>query len=164
MLDCIHICVFFLSKNYFEKLAWHLLNTLLFVELPKLFSYRNLACTSIPGGSIEIGSVCSIASQHLVDRLSFCSWFWWVVPRYLIDTSAVDEHFLDISSTPLDTCICWDLLAALYKASARSGNHFLRSLSRYFFVFSPKTLSSHSKVVPQGFFKLFQVSLYLVSF
>ena len=38
MLDCIHICVFLLSKNCFEKLARHLLDTLLSVELLKPFS------------------------------------------------------------------------------------------------------------------------------
>ena len=38
MLDCIHVCIFLLSKNYFEKLARHLLDTLLSVELLKLFS------------------------------------------------------------------------------------------------------------------------------
>ena len=128
------------------------------------FSYRNLACTSIPGGSIKIRFVCLIASRHLVDRSSFRSWFWWVDPRYLLDTSAVDKHFLDTSSTdcsiPLDTCICRDLLASLYKAFARSGSHFIQYLS----VALPKTLSSHSNLVPQGFLKFFQVSLYLVGF
>ena len=100
---------------------------------------------------------------------------WWIdwasilnSDELILDTSAVDEHFLDTSSTdtliPLDTCICRDLLASLYKASAWSGSHFHRSLSRYFSVFSPKTLSSHSNLGSQGFFKVFQVFLYLVSF
>ena len=44
------------------------------------FSYRNPNRFSIPGGSIENGSVSSIASRHLVDRSRFCSWFCWVVP------------------------------------------------------------------------------------
>ena len=38
MLDCIYICVFLSSKNCFEKLAQHLLDTLLSVELLKHFS------------------------------------------------------------------------------------------------------------------------------
>ena len=36
-LSCIHVYVFLLSKNCFEKLARHLLDSQLFVELPKLF-------------------------------------------------------------------------------------------------------------------------------
>ena len=66
------------------------------------FSYRNPDSFSIPGGSIENGSTSSIASRHLVDRLSFCSWFCWVVPRHLLNTSAVDDHFLD---TFFDRCL-----------------------------------------------------------
>ena len=61
MLDCIHVCVFLLSKNCFEKLARHLLHTLLFVELLKPFSYRNPDSSSIPGGSIEKAPASSIA-------------------------------------------------------------------------------------------------------
>ena len=74
MLDCIHVCVFLLSKNCFEKLARHLLDTLLSVELLKPFSYRNPDNSSKPGGSIENALASSIAPRHLVDRLSFCSW------------------------------------------------------------------------------------------
>ena len=73
MLDCIHVCVFLLSKNCFEKLARHLLDTLLSVELLKPFSYRNPNSSSIPGGSIEKSPTSSIASRHLVDRLSLSS-------------------------------------------------------------------------------------------
>ena len=81
--------------------------------------------------------------------------------RHLSCWRAFSRHLLNKS---LDTCIYRDLLAALYKASVWSGNHFsLISLS-ILLCFSSKTLSSHSKLVPQGFFKLFQVSLYLVSF
>ena len=83
MLDCIHICVFLLSKNCFEKLAWHLLDTLLSVELLKPFSYRNPDSSLIPGGSIENAHASSIASRHLVDQSSFCSWIWFFVARYL---------------------------------------------------------------------------------
>ena len=91
----------YLCFSSLEKLFWkacltpprHLLDTLLFVELLKPFSYRNLDTSSIPGGSIEKVPVSLIASRPLVDRSSFCSWFWCVVPRYLLDTSTVDEHF-----------------------------------------------------------------------
>ena len=74
----LHSCLCF---SHLEKLFLkagstpprYLLDSWLSIKLPKTFSYRNLACTSIPGGSIEIGSVCSIASLHLVDRSSICS-------------------------------------------------------------------------------------------
>lgn len=100
-----------------------------------------------------------IASRYLVDRSSFYSWFCCVVPRNLLDTSAVDEHFLDTSSTdtsiPLNTCTCRDLLLALFKLPVRYGFHFIRSLSRYISVFSPKTLSSHSKLCSLRFLQAF---------
>ena len=95
MLDCIHICVFLLLKNCFEKLARHLLDTLLSVELLKPFSYRNHDSSSIPGRSIEKALTSSIAPRHLVDRLSFYSWIWFLVARYFLDTSTVEDHFLD---------------------------------------------------------------------
>ena len=75
------------------------------------FSYRNPDTSSTPGGSIEKAPASSIASRHLVDRSSFCSWIWCVVPRYLLNTLAVDNHFLDTYfDSFLDTCICRDLL------------------------------------------------------
>ena len=51
--------------------------------------------SSIPGGLIENAPASSIASQHLVDRSSFCSWIWFLVARYFLDTLAVDKHFLN---------------------------------------------------------------------
>ena len=82
------------------------------------FSYRNPDSFSIPGGSIENGSASSIASRHLVDRSSFCSWFCWIDPWYLLDTSAFNEHFLDTSSIDpsIPTSIeiyCWHYLSSL---------------------------------------------------
>ena len=109
-----------------------------------------------------------IASRHLVDRSRFCSWFWWVVPRYALDTSAVNDHFSTPSSIgvsiPLNTCICRDLLLALFKLPMQSGTHFIWYLSRYFSVFFPKLSHLLPIFVPQGFFKLFQEFLHLVSF
>ena len=82
-------------------------------------------------------------------------------PRHLNYRWAFPRHLLD---RYLDTCIYRDLLLVLYKHPVRSSSHFLRYLSRYFSISLPKTLSSHSNLVPQGFLKLFQVFLYLVSF
>ena len=90
------ISVFFSSrKTVLEKLARHLLDTLLSVELLKPFSYRNPDSSSILGGSVENAPASSIASRHLVDRSSFCSWIWFLVARYFLDTLAVDKHFLN---------------------------------------------------------------------
>ena len=89
------------------------------------FSYRNPNSFLIPGGSIENGSASSIASQHLVDRLSFCSWFWWVVPWHLLNTSSIPQLSTTISrhlprqvsqylSTPASVEIyCWHHLSSL---------------------------------------------------
>ena len=119
MLDCIHDCAFLLSKNWFLKVARHLLDTLLSIELFKPFFYRNPDSSSIPGGAIENAFASSIASQHLVDRSSFCSWIWFLIARYLLDTLVVDKHFLDTYlDNFLDTSwnlICRDLLSVLFK-------------------------------------------------
>ena len=86
---------------------------------------------------------------------------WWIDRASVLDsvklflnTSSIPQLSTIIFSTPpstgvsipLDTCICRDLLLALFKLLVRLGFHFIRSLSRYFSVFSPKTFSSHSKL------------------
>ena len=148
LLDCIHICVFLLSKNCFEKLARHLLDTLLPVELLKPFSCCNLDSSLIPGESIEKAPASSIAPRHLVDRSSFCSWIWFLVARYLLDTSAVEDHFLDTYlDSFLDTSrylICRALLKVLFKPPSQSVSHFFdlsRSVRAYS---SPKHSLFHS--------------------
>ena len=74
-------------------------------------SYHFPDKSSILGGSIKKAPASSIVSRHLVDRSSFCSWIWCVVPRYLLDTSAVDDHFPDTYlDSFLDTCIYRALL------------------------------------------------------
>ena len=130
------------------------------------FSYRNPDTSSTPGGSIEKAPASSIASWHLVDRSSFCSWIWCVVPRYLLNTLAVDDYFLDTYlDSFLDTCICRDLLRVYI--------YFLHdlilissiSLALSTPVHLPNTLSlSHSKHLPLWFFKLFQDSPSLCKF
>ena len=57
------------------------------------FSYRNPDSFSTPGGSIEKVTTSSIASRHLVDRSSFCSWICWVVPRHFLDTCICRRPF-----------------------------------------------------------------------
>ena len=114
MLDCIHVYVFHSRKTGFKKWfdtssipPWHLA----VCRDSSAISYRFPDSSSILGGSIEKAPASSIASRHLVDRSSFCSWIWWVVPRYLLDTSAVDDHFLNTYlESFLDTCIYRALL------------------------------------------------------
>ena len=169
----LHSCLCF---SPLEKLFWkagstpprHLLNTLLSVELLEPFSYHNPNSSSIPGGSIEKASAFSIAPRHLVDRSSFCSWIWFFVAWYFLDTSAVDDQFLD---TYLDNfhdtfqyLICRALLKVLFKPPSRSVSHFFDLSRSIRACSSPKHSLFHSQPLPQGFFKLFQVFLHLVSF
>ena len=157
MLDCIHVYVFLLLKNCFEKLTRHLLDTLLSVELLKPFSYRNPDSSLIPGGSIENAHASSIASRHLVDQSSFCSWIWFFVARCLSCRRPFSRYLPRQLPRHL---FCWALLKVLFipPHAIRFSFHSI-SLS-----FLSQTLSFHSNCVPQGFFKLFQVFLHLVSF
>ena len=71
MLDCIHICVFLLSKNCFEKLARHLLDSF-----------------SIPSRSIELLFLdlipwCSILARYLNCRRPFSRYLPQQLPRHL---------------------------------------------------------------------------------
>ena len=129
------------------------------------FSYRNPDSSSIPGGSIENAPTSSIASQHLVDRSSFYSWIWFLVAQYLLDTSAVDKHFLDTYlNSFLDTSsveLYWRFYLNLL---VQSDPHFTRYLSRLLFIFSPKLSHLTPISILKGFFKLFQDFLLLVSF
>ena len=164
MLDCIHFCVFLLLKNCFEKLARHLLDTLLSVELLKPFSYRNPDSSSILGGLIENAPTSSIAYRYLVGRSSFFSWIWFLVAWYFLDTSAVDDLFSTptstASSTPLDTSSVEHYWRFYLNLLVRSDSHFTRLLS----VFSPKLSHLTPFLILKGFFKLFQDFLLLVSF
>ena len=109
-----------------------------------------------------------IAPRYLVDRSSFCSWIWFLVARYFLDTSVVDDHFLD---TYLDNFLDTSqhlrlsrLTEGLYILSLRSISHFFDLSQSVRVCSSPK----HSLFTPNlflwDFFKLFQVFLHLVSF
>ena len=171
MLDCIHIYAFRISKNCFEKLARHLLDT---SSIPcylssflSIFLKHNLDTSSIPGGSIEKDNASLIAPRHLLDRSSFCSESDSLLLDSFLNTSAIEDQILDTYlDRYLDTSRYLHLsrfTSCLYKASMRSEFHFSSISLSILLCFSPKTISSYSKLVPQGFFNLFQVSLYLVS-
>ena len=162
----------YLCFSHLEKLFWklsqHLLDTLLSVELLKLFFFKcNLDTSSIPGGSIEKTFASSVAPQYLVDRSSFCSWIWFFVTRYLLDTSAIDDQFLDTYlNSFLDTpryLSCWALLKGLYILPSWFFSHFFDLSRSVRDCSSPKHSPFHSKPLPQSFYKLFQVFLHLVS-
>ena len=96
---------------------------------------------------------------------------WWIdrvsvlgSDSLLLDTSAVDDHFLDTYIDTSRNIICRALLKVLFKPpyTIRFSFHSI-SLS-IALSFLSQTLSFHSNRVPQGFFKLFQVFLHLVSF
>ena len=139
----------------------YLLDTLLSVELLKPFSYRNPDSSSIPCGSIENAPTSLIAFRHLVDRSSFCSWIWFL----LLDTLAVDKHFLDTYlDSFLDTSryfICRTLLKVLFKPphAIRFSFHSISlSIALYFL---SQTLSSHSNLNPQRFLRDFSIFSFL---
>ena len=165
----------YLCFSHLEKLFWkvgstpprHLFDTLLSVEPFKNFFKRNLDTSSILGGSIEKALASSIALRHLVDRLSFCSWIWFFVARYLLDTSTVDDQFLD---TYLDSFLDTSrylsyraLLKGLYILPSRSFSYFFDLSRSVCDCSSPKHSLFHFQPLPQGFFKLLQVFLHLVS-
>ena len=127
MLDCIHIYTFHISKNCFEKLARHLLDT---SSIPcymssflSIFLKRNLDTSSIPGGSIEKDHASLIAPRHLLDRSSFCSESDSLFLDSFLNTSAIEDQILD-------TFICRDLLAAYIRPLCDPNFISLRSLSR----------------------------------
>ena len=155
--------VFFSSrKTVFEKLARHLLDSKLSIELPKLFLIAIL-----------------LAPWYILDRSRkfLTSWqllnTWWIdrasslasgvsIPRQLLDTRSVDVAFLDTFSTDVSTpprhLICRDLLRALFNLLVRSACHFL-NISLDWLLFSlPHTLFSPSNLfykVSSSFTKLF---------
>ena len=143
-------------------MARHLLDTsstpCYLSSFSSFFFYRNPNSSSISDGSIKKAPASSTASRHLVHRLSFCSWIWCVVPRYLLDTSAVDDHFLD---TYLDSFL--DTSRHLHLSRFIEGLYIPSSQS-VCTGSSPKHSLSHSKPLPLRFFKLFQDSSSLGKF
>ena len=126
-----------------------------------IFFKCNLDTSSIPGGSIEKAPASSIAPRHLVDRSSFCSWIWFFVTRYLRCRRPVPRHL----PQQLSRYLLIPQLSSITEGSIYSSIAILLSFLRSVRDFSsPKHSPFHSKLVHQGFFKLFQVSFYWVSF
>ena len=151
-----------------EKLVLKSGSTPCYLSSFSSFFYHNPDNSLILGGLIEKTPAPSTASWHLVDRSSFCSWIWCVLPWYLLDISAVDDHFLDTYlNSFLDTFRHLHLssfTAGLYIHSSWSDSHFFDLSWSVRTCSSPKHYLSHSKPLPLWFFKLFQYFLLLVSF
>ena len=158
------ISVLFTSRKTVLK-SW--LNTSLIPcymsSFSSIFLKRNLDISSIASGSIEKAPASSIAPQHLLDWSSFCFESNSLLLDNFLNTLAIEDQILDTYlNRYLDTFICRDLLVAYIRPLCNPNFISFLSLS-ILLCFSPKTISSYSKLVPQGFFKLFQVSPYLVS-
>ena len=137
------------------------------LSFSSIFFKCNLDTSLIPGGSIEKAPASSIAPRHLLDRSRFFLDSDFLLLDSFLDTSTIEDQILETYlDRYLDTSRYLHLsrfTSCLYKASVRSGNHFSSISLSILLCFSPKTHSSYSILVPQGFFKLFQVSPYLVS-
>ena len=132
-----------------------------------IFLKHNLDTSSIPGELIEKALASSIAPWHLLDRSSFYSWICSLLLDSFLDTLAIEDQILDTYlESFLDTSqylSCRALLKLLYISQSRFFSHFFDLSRSICDCSSPKHSPFHSKPLPQGFFKLFQVSPYLVS-
>ena len=127
MLDCIHICIFHISKNCFEKLARHILDTLLSVELLKHFFVtqsrhllntwwidRESSClldsSSTPARSIELlfsipqlsktrSSTPTSTTSSIPLDTSTVEHYWRVYIFLNRDSSLISSISLDLSTT-----------------------------------------------------------------
>ena len=162
------ISVFFTSRKTVLK-SWLDTSSIPFYlsSFSSILLKRNLNTSLIPGGSIKKAPASSIAPWHLLDRSSFCYESDSLFLDSFLDTLAIENQFLDAYlNRSLDTSRYLYLSRftnCLYKASVWFGIHFSSISLLILLCFSPKTLSSYSKPLPQAFFKIFQVSLYLVS-
>ena len=105
-------------------------------------------------------------SRHLLDT-------WWIdwESSCLLDSSSTPGGSIELLFLNLILCCsilarylsCRALLKGLYILSSRSFSHFFDLSRSVCACSSPKHSLFHSQPLPQGFFKLFQVFLHLVS-
>ena len=106
-------------------------------------------------------------SRHLLD-------IWWIDRERscLLDSSSTPSGSIELLFLNLILCCSIPsqylsyraLLKGLYILPSQFFSHFFDLSRSVRDCSSPKHSPFHSKLVPRGFFKLFQVSLYLVSF
>ena len=117
-----------------------------------IFLKHNLDTSLIPGRSIEKALTSLIASRHLLDQSSFCSESNSLLLNSFLDTLAIEDQILDTYlNRYFDTSRYLHLLrftSCLYKASVRFEFHFSSISFSILLCFSPKTISSYSKLVP----------------
>ena len=129
ILDCIHVYVFLLLKNCFEKLARHLLDSQLSVELSKLF----LIAILIAPRYLVDRSRKFLTSRQLLDT-------WWINRAsylassvFILDSFSTHNLSTLLFSTPARQIsrhlICRDLLMVYIFLLVRSAILFCRSLS-----------------------------------
>ena len=152
-----------------EKLVLKSGSTPCYLSSFSSFFYHNPDNSLILGGSIEKSLISSIASRHLVDRSSFCSWIWRIAPRYLLDTLAVKDHFLD---TYFDSFLYTSrhlylsrFTEGIYIPSSWSDSHFFDVSWSVRTCSSPKhSLSLTPNIFLCDFSSFFKILLLLVSF
>ena len=90
------ISVFFTSRKTVLK-SWLDTSSIpcYLLSFSSIFLKRNLDTSSILGGSIEKAPASSIAPRHLLDRSSFCSKSDSLLLDSFLNTSAIEDHFLN---------------------------------------------------------------------
>ena len=162
-----YLCFSFLEKWFLGNLdtslipPWHLA----FYWALKFFSYRNLDRSSTAGGSNEKVPGSSKASQQLVRSIELLFLLLVFLPRHLqLSTTFFSTPTSTDVSTPLSTFICRDLLRFYLNTSCDPP---LISVDLPLDC-SDSSCPKHSHLTPkplhQGFFKLSQDFLHLVSF
>ena len=103
--------VFFSSrKTVFKKLARHLLDIWLSVELSNFFSYHNLNSSSTPDGSIKKVTVSSIATARSINRATILD--------MVVSSSTLARHLhlsTTIFSTPTSTACSMPFYTYIYQ-------------------------------------------------
>ena len=111
ILDCIHVYVFLLSKNCFEKLAWHFLDTSSIASylLSFLSFFLSQSRQHLDTWWIDRASSCLFNSfltpEGLIELLFLIRYFCSSIPsRHLhLSTSIFSTPTSTDDSTPLDT-------------------------------------------------------------
>ena len=124
------------------------------IVLKNWLDASSIPCYLLSFSSLFLNAI-STPSRYLVDRSSFCSWNWFFVARYLLDTSAVDNQFLE---TYLDNFLdtsrylsCRALLKVQLKPPSQSVSHFFVLSQSVCACSSPKQSLFHSQPRPQAF-------------
>ena len=103
-----------------------------------------------------------LLDTYWIDRASVLESDSLLLDSFL-DTSGIEDQILDSFLDTSRYLNCQALLKLLYISQSRFFSHFFDLSQSVRDCSSPKHSPFHSKPLPQGFFKLFQVSPYLVN-